>query len=239
MFIIYKHTNIISKKSYIGYTSFSMEVRFEQHMEAAQDSKVKRAFQNALRKYPPDSWISEVLDVAETKPAAKNAEKQQIRLYETISPYGYNMTEGGDGFVGSYHRTESKAQTSHSLRGIKKTYSNGRTGKKLSDSHMAALCKPRDYVSITEREFDFIKMNMGRMSYTDLAKQLNTDIGTIRRWANRDQFERKKRDSSAERHISKEQYDTIQSNKHLTSKQLATLTGLTPSMAKKWRKMEW
>jgi IS30 family transposase len=77
------------------------------------------------------------------------------------------------------------------------------------------------------------------MSYKEMAKQLNTDTGTIRRWARRNSFQRKKKDASARRQISKEQYDTLQSNSHLTSKQLSVLTGLTPSMAKKWRKMEW
>jgi hypothetical protein len=239
MFIVYKHTNIVSKKSYIGYTSYSMEMRFEQHIKAAGNTKVKRAFQHALRKYPPELWTSEILDVVNTKSEAKNSEKQHICLHETISPYGYNMTEGGDGFVGSSHRRESKAQTSHSLRGIKKTYSNGRTGKKLSEPHMKAISQPKDYVCITDNEFDFIKMNMKTMSYTDMAKQLNTDVGTIRRWANRDQFERKKRDASSRRQISKQQYDMIHSNKHLTSKQLSVLTELTVSMVKKWKKMEW
>jgi hypothetical protein len=195
MFIVYKHTNIITKKSYVGYTSNSMEERFQEHVDASTNPKCNRAFQNAIRKYGADSWVSEVLDIAESKIEAKEVEKRQIVIHETLSPYGYNMTSGGDGFVGGSHKKESKAQTSRSLRGIKKSYSNGRTGKKLSESHMAALCKPRDYVCVTEREFDFIKTNMDTMSFGDMAKQLNTDIGTIRRWATRDQFGRRKRDT--------------------------------------------
>jgi DNA-binding transcriptional regulator YiaG len=216
-----------------------MKQRFEQHIKESQNPLVKRAFQRALRKYPLELWISEILDVVDTKSDARFSEKHHIRLLETIAPYGYNMTEGGDGFVGSSHRMESKAQTSRSLRGVKKTYSNGRSGKKLSESHMKAISQPRDYACITEREFHFIKTNMNTMSFGDMAKQLNTDIGTIRRWSNRGEFKRKKKDSSARRQISKVQYDVIQNNKHLTSKQLSELTGLTSSMVKKWKKMDW
>ena len=92
-YLIYKHTSKISGKSYIGYTSKTMEERLNGHISEMKGGS-KYAFHNALRKYGADNFISTILHVCCSKDAAANAE---IELIETYNSYkgGYNMNMGG------------------------------------------------------------------------------------------------------------------------------------------------
>ncbi len=95
MYEIYKHTNIITNKSYIGFTKHSMESRWKGHLRKVEDGS-KTHFHNAIRKYSKDVWHSEVLVRCSCQVSAKKAEITCIEYYDTLLN-GYNMTPGGDG----------------------------------------------------------------------------------------------------------------------------------------------
>jgi hypothetical protein len=62
MFIIYKHTNILSKKTYIGYTSKNIWDRWEDHKKRARNNLYEWKFDRALRKYyDPAEWTHDIL----------------------------------------------------------------------------------------------------------------------------------------------------------------------------------
>jgi len=97
MEIIYKHTNKINGKAYIGKTSLSMEERLKQHLDETKDTNNNRLFVKALKKYGVENFESEILenDCIDTN----EREKFFIKKYKThfVNGYGYNMTDGGDG----------------------------------------------------------------------------------------------------------------------------------------------
>lgn len=92
--IIYKVTNLNSGNSYIGQTIKSLEERKEQHIIKSKKGKSK--FHKALNSYGVNSFIWEVIDIAETKDELNEKEINYIKQYNTISN-GYNMVEGGTG----------------------------------------------------------------------------------------------------------------------------------------------
>lgn len=88
-----------SNKSYIGYTSYSIDKRLTAHLKESNQGS-DRIFHKALRKYGVDNFKSEILhnDIVNVE-EAKILEKFYIEKYNTlcINVNGYNMTKGGDG----------------------------------------------------------------------------------------------------------------------------------------------
>jgi len=96
-YTIYKHTNNITGKSYIGQTKFTMEQRLKHHLiDAKQGAKRNktRPFHSALLKYSKEHWTSHVLEVT-TKELSSDREKYWINYFNTYTK-GYNATMGGD-----------------------------------------------------------------------------------------------------------------------------------------------
>lgn len=94
MAYIYKITNKINGKAYIGKTEFSVERRWKEHLSESKKPRCsKRPLYRAINKYGSDNFTVEILE--ETKDA-ENREKYWIELYQTYSK-GYNATKGGDG----------------------------------------------------------------------------------------------------------------------------------------------
>lgn len=127
MFLIYMHTSP-SNKSYIGYTSHSMEERFAGHiLESSRNSQTR--FHKALRKYGKDKFESKILQCEiETVEEAKELEKYFIKKYNTFGrdSNGYNMTPGGEGvqlfgddngMFGIGHSEETKQKLSEYWKG--------------------------------------------------------------------------------------------------------------------------
>src|ERR1039457_240671 len=99
-FLVYKITHdTIDGKSYIGYTSKSVEERWKDHLECVYKSD-NRHFYNAIRKYGSKCWIIEILvDGISTIEDAHYIEINMIEKYETYTK-GYNSTKGGEGCTG-------------------------------------------------------------------------------------------------------------------------------------------
>lgn len=92
-YLVYMHTSTISGKSYIGYTSKTMEERFKGHVSEMRYGSTY-AFHNALRKYGKENFISEMLYVCDNLEDASSAEIQLIETYDTWHN-GYNENRGG------------------------------------------------------------------------------------------------------------------------------------------------
>lgn len=93
MHYIYKLTNQISNKSYIGYTSRTPEQRFKSHCLSAKNGS-NLHLHCAIRKYGEDTWDIEILEESPNgEYLLKERENYYISQYDNL----YNMARGGQG----------------------------------------------------------------------------------------------------------------------------------------------
>ena len=86
---IYKITNKINNKIYIGQSN-DPERRFYEHIHNNVDSSL---IHRALKKYGPENFTFEVIGWFEDW---KEKEIYYISFYRSLTPYGYNIHEGGN-----------------------------------------------------------------------------------------------------------------------------------------------
>jgi group I intron endonuclease len=99
--IVYKIQNKINGKIYIGMTKLSIERRVFGHLCA--ETYIGRS----LRKYGLQSFDIEIIDLAEDREALAEIEVFWIFVFNSMSPNGYNLTEGGEGSDGYKHTEET------------------------------------------------------------------------------------------------------------------------------------
>lgn len=88
---IYKITNKVNGKSYIGQTRYTVEFRWRQHIH----KKDNVYFHNAIHKYGIDNFTIEILEECKYEDL-NSREIFYIAKYNTFKE-GYNLTIGGDG----------------------------------------------------------------------------------------------------------------------------------------------
>ena len=94
MAYIYKITNDINQKLYIGKTELSIEKRFKEHCsDAFRDRNEKRPLYAAMRKYGIEHFHIESIEETD------NPEEREVYWIEYYGSFknGYNATKGGDG----------------------------------------------------------------------------------------------------------------------------------------------
>ena len=100
---IYKITNQINGKMYIGKTEYTDPIkRWKEHLSDRKRRRCeKRPLYDALNKYGPENFTFEVIDNVEDGQALCDAERYYVSLYRTYIGFedcnGYNGTLGGDG----------------------------------------------------------------------------------------------------------------------------------------------
>ncbi len=118
--IIYKTTNKINGKSYIGQTVHSLRQRKHGHVSAALSVRDTTYFHRALRKYGSENFSWEILQECDTIEELNQLEIFYIGYYNTFGNNGYNLTVGGkSGLVGFKHTDESKRKMSEAQKGKK------------------------------------------------------------------------------------------------------------------------
>lgn len=97
--LIYKVTNKIDNKAYIGQTIRPLNIRIERHLKDAKYGS-KLIFHKALKKYGIEKFHIEILEENISQNKLNERERFWIKKYNTYfkNGYGYNMTEGGDYF---------------------------------------------------------------------------------------------------------------------------------------------
>lgn len=96
MSFIYKITNNINDKVYIGKTNLSLEKRFQEHCrDANKCTEEQRPLYAAMRKYGCNQFHIELVEECDTEIASQR-EQYWIGYYKGYSD-GYNATLGGDG----------------------------------------------------------------------------------------------------------------------------------------------
>lgn len=101
---IYKITNKITNKSYIGQ-SINIEDRIKAHWRTKDNTYIH----HAIQKYGKENFNYCVLEECPIdKDILNQKEKHYIKIYNTLSPNGYNLTIGGDANADFFKRPVSK-----------------------------------------------------------------------------------------------------------------------------------
>ena len=91
---IYKITNKLNGKGYVGQTTLTTKKRFLQHLREAKKEKPKTLISRAIKKYGEENFCIELLETAKTPEELSEKEKKWILLENTMKPNGYNVLLG-------------------------------------------------------------------------------------------------------------------------------------------------
>jgi len=129
--IIYKITNKVDGKTYIGQTMGVLRRRWQKHCR--KNSRCHYLY-NAIQKYGEDGFDKIIVDTAETKEELNEKENHYIQLFNSLAPNGYNLkTTGNQGI----YSEESRKKMSKSATGKPGYW----TGKHHSDETKELLSK--------------------------------------------------------------------------------------------------
>lgn len=99
---IYKITNLINKKSYIGQ-SVHIHRRWYEHKKSSSHS----AISSAIKKYGEENFSFEILEKC-TIEELNEKEQYWIQYYNTITPNGYNIAEDTQSIHTVYKSTDKQ-----------------------------------------------------------------------------------------------------------------------------------
>lgn len=112
---IYKITNCINQKLYIGLTINDAETRFKKHKSMIYSNGCSALYE-AFKKYGVENFIVETICFSSNKKELMSLEKHYISELNTVSPNGYNLTSGGENCKVT---EETKKKISKALKGRK------------------------------------------------------------------------------------------------------------------------
>jgi group I intron endonuclease len=96
--IIYKATNLVNNKIYIGQTKNEIEKRIKGHIKESKNENTKRPFLISIKKHGIDNFLFEEIDRADTFDELDEKEIYWINFYNsTNNKIGYNILGGGQG----------------------------------------------------------------------------------------------------------------------------------------------
>lgn len=142
---IYKITNKINQKMYIGQTINPIEERFHRHIQDAMSGRLDTHFARAIRYYKPENFKIELIDTATSQEELTQKEHYWINFYDAVNK-GYNETNsitksGGNTYL---------SKTSEELTAIKEKIRQTKLGGKNPNA-TKVKCKNMQ----TNEEFHF------------------------------------------------------------------------------------
>lgn len=157
IYSIYKITNKVNDKIYIGFTQQKPQARLKAHIrQALHPTTVKYMLHNSIVKHGSENFIVDILYQSYDKYNTLSImEPHFIKEYNTYLGEGYNMTLGGDitpDNNGRKHSAESiqKMKDNHWLNNgmvisekTKKLMSKSHKNIPLSEEHKKALKVPK------------------------------------------------------------------------------------------------
>ena len=207
---IYKITNQINGKIYIGQTTRTIDERWKQHIKDSYGRIDDLTFHRAIRKYKKENFKVECMvsaieyDISSLKVQLNHLEMFYIDQFGSFGEKGYNMTPGGDGF-------SSRAVVLYDYDGnvISRYSSVGDAGSEndISSSSVSNCCNGVvkgtrcgvfRYAEDPFDKYDVFDFNSGRinilkydldgnivntyLSLTELADEYCITVTTVSRW---------------------------------------------------------
>lgn len=90
IFSVYKITNLINNKTYIGITKRNPKIRFNEHFSNKNELLYK-----AKEKYGKNNFTLEIIESNISEDMIDKKERYYIQLYKSLIPNGYNLSKGG------------------------------------------------------------------------------------------------------------------------------------------------
>lgn len=159
---VYKCTNLINGKIYIGKTN-NFEFRRKQHLRNIK--KYCTYFYNAINKYGKNNFYWDILNNVETDKEAFELEKFWIKYFKSNdSKFGYNMTNGGEGISGFKHNSKTKNKIKEKRKNQIIKHSE-ETKRKISESNKGKTIskKCREKISKTKKGTKIIGESLERI----------------------------------------------------------------------------
>jgi group I intron endonuclease len=170
--IVYVATNKINGKQYIGYTTKSLNTRIKGHLKKAYDKNGKHYnyhFQKAIRKYSINNFSWDILFKCSNKQECCAKEIEYIKIYNSLAPNGYNLTQGGDGGIQS---DLTKLKISNSVKLIHKLYPEKYDRMKILSYEERSLQAKKAWQ--TKKDRGYKKLSGYKMSIESKEKMSNT-----------------------------------------------------------------
>lgn len=132
---IYKITNTLNGKAYIGQTIKKVEKRINEHLNLTQMGS--RLLKRAIQKYGRDAFTVDILHDGVLNIFLDDLEISEIKKYNTLAPNGYNLDSGGNAnkFVSDETRrkiSEAQKQRKPISPETRRKMSEAQKGRKLS-----------------------------------------------------------------------------------------------------------
>ena len=119
---VYKITNKVTNKIYIGITNQGSGARYRHHWYEARTGE-PAPIHKSMAKYGEDNFTLEVIDFAENAEELKEKEKYYIKFFNSKDrKIGYNLTDGGDGSLGRIPSEETREKIRKAHIGMKVPY---------------------------------------------------------------------------------------------------------------------
>lgn len=127
--VIYKATNKINNKIYIGQTTVGLKIRKSAH----ENTHTGYYFDKAIKKYGKNNFRWGIIECYDSKEEMDEMEFHYIKQYDSFGKNGYNLTYGGEGSVGWSPSITTRQKISASKKGKCTDSENPFYGKKHSD----------------------------------------------------------------------------------------------------------
>jgi group I intron endonuclease len=182
--IIYKITNIINNKIYIGQTVKSLNERWSGHKYSAKTESFDSILYKAMRKYGVENFKIEEIDGANSIAELNYKEWLLIQNLNTLAPNGYNLMQGGNNGL---HHDETKRKMSKNS-GRKKAVINIETNEIYKSASECARKNNLNTTTLSEKlngkytnntPFRYIGMEGIQKELRNSKKVININDGTI------------------------------------------------------------
>ena len=176
---IYKITNLINGKVYIGQ-SINIEKRIKEHFYKAKcfgETSYNSALHQAIRKYGEENFSWEILEECSID-EIDDKERFYIEQYNSITPDGYNISEGGQKY---------RAKPKYCMC----------CGKQISKGAVTGLCFQCHSKTIRVVEWpsrEELKQLIRTTPFTTIGDRFNVADNTVRKWCDRYNLPRRVKD---------------------------------------------
>jgi len=153
--VIYKISNTVNGKLYIGQTTGKLGDRWADHKRyARQDGSRQTALYSAMRKHGIENFHVEQIDSATTLDELNIKEETYIKALNTVAPNGYNLELGGKNKM-CHAETREKIAASLKGRPIKNRMNGAPKGRPVSEERrqrisetMTGVAQPWKYKAV-------------------------------------------------------------------------------------------